>query len=453
MAGAGYRLFNTGDVLTAAQVNTFLQEQVVMVFANATARTTALSGVLAEGMMSYLQDTNQVEVYNGSAWVGLAADQTPLTTKGDLFTYSTTDTRLGVGANGTVLTANSATATGLEWAAPAGGGSSVVAGKNFVLNGDFGIWQRGTSFAITTKVYTADRWDSVRGSSVGGHTVSRQTTSDTTNLPNIQYCARVQRDSGNTGTQQVFFAQSMESVNSIPLAGKQVTLSFYARRGANYSSSSNALVATLFGGTGTDQNYIAGYTGVASQAAVTATLTTTWTRFTTTGTVGTNITELAVNFSYSPTGTAGAADYFEVTGVQVEVGASATDFSRAQGTTAEELAACQRYYYRFTADSSGSRMLASGVAVSTSTSLLQVPFPVSMRIRPTALEQSGTAGHYFAMTSNSGQNVLTAVPAFDASTTSATGFVLTTSTGLVAGNGTFMFSQSASAYLGWSAEL
>jgi len=71
MAGAGYKLFNTGDVLTAAQVNTYLQEQVVMVFANAAARTTALSSVLSEGMVSYLKDTNATEVYDGSAWVGI----------------------------------------------------------------------------------------------------------------------------------------------------------------------------------------------------------------------------------------------------------------------------------------------------------------------------------------------------------------------------------------------
>ena len=69
MAGAGYKLFNTGDVLTAAQVNTYLMEQTVMVFADAAARTTALSGVVSEGMISYLKDSNAVEVYNGSAWV------------------------------------------------------------------------------------------------------------------------------------------------------------------------------------------------------------------------------------------------------------------------------------------------------------------------------------------------------------------------------------------------
>ena len=53
-------------------------------------------------------------------------DQTPLTTKGDVFTFSTVDARLGVGANGTVLTADSAETTGLKWAAPAGGGMTLI---------------------------------------------------------------------------------------------------------------------------------------------------------------------------------------------------------------------------------------------------------------------------------------------------------------------------------------
>jgi hypothetical protein len=85
MAGAGYKLFGTGDVLTAAQVNTYLNEQTVMVFADSAARTTALSGVLAEGMMSYLQDTNSVEVYDGSNWVsvGSTGDITGITTGTD----------------------------------------------------------------------------------------------------------------------------------------------------------------------------------------------------------------------------------------------------------------------------------------------------------------------------------------------------------------------------------
>jgi len=79
MAGAGYKLFATGDVLTAAQVNTYLMQQTVMVFASSAARTSALSGVIAEGMVSYLQDTNSLEVYDGSAWIGATGDITALT--------------------------------------------------------------------------------------------------------------------------------------------------------------------------------------------------------------------------------------------------------------------------------------------------------------------------------------------------------------------------------------
>jgi len=63
-----YKLFSTGEVLTAANVNSYLMNQTVMVFANSTARTTALSGVLAAGMVSYLTGTNSLETYDGSTW-------------------------------------------------------------------------------------------------------------------------------------------------------------------------------------------------------------------------------------------------------------------------------------------------------------------------------------------------------------------------------------------------
>lgn len=124
MAGAGYKLFNTGDVLTAAQVNTYLMEQTVMRFATTTARDTALSGVLAEGMLCYIDADNNIYKYTGSAWVNIdtTGGGSPLTTKGDLYTYSTTDARLGVGTNGQILTADSTTATGLKWATAASSG-------------------------------------------------------------------------------------------------------------------------------------------------------------------------------------------------------------------------------------------------------------------------------------------------------------------------------------------
>ena len=126
MAG-GYKLFSTGEVLTAANVNNYLMNQTVMVFASAAARTTALSGVLAEGMISYRSDAKVLEIYNGTTWVTESSFVSPLTTKGDVHTYSTTDARLPVGTNNQVLTADSTQALGLKWATPTSGGMTSLA--------------------------------------------------------------------------------------------------------------------------------------------------------------------------------------------------------------------------------------------------------------------------------------------------------------------------------------
>ena len=310
----------------------------------------------------------------------------PLTAKGDLFTYSTTQARLAVGNNGETLVADSSTSTGLRWQ------GTQIAGKNAVINGAMDFFQRSstptTGLALTGGGYLLDRWAGYRA--VSGSTCSRQVTNDTTNLPFIQYCARVQRDSGNTSTSNISIGQSIETSNTIPYVGRIVTVSFYARAGANFSAASSTLGIRLLSSTVVDTSII--LNGGTSVITSTATLTTTWQRFTFTSAaaVGTNANTLGVLFDYTPVGTAGAADFFEVTGVQLEIGSVATTFARNGGTIQGELAACQRYYYR-QGGVSTEQILASGFGYNSTTSYYFLAPPVTMRKEPSVVDFASLA--------------------------------------------------------------
>ena len=65
MAGAGFKLFADGNVLTASEVNTFIMEQQIMVFASAAARDAAITSP-SEGMFAFLKDDDKLTVYTTS---------------------------------------------------------------------------------------------------------------------------------------------------------------------------------------------------------------------------------------------------------------------------------------------------------------------------------------------------------------------------------------------------
>jgi hypothetical protein len=304
--------------------------------------------------------------------------------KGDLIAATAADTvnRLAVGSNDQVLVADSAASTGLAWKSY----GSQLSSSNPVLNGAFDIWQRGTTItSVGTFVYSADRWQVVTDGVGTTAQVTRQTTSDSTNLPFIQYCARIARTT--TGTNDIYFAQSFETINAIPYAGKTITLSFYARKGSGYSAASSQLIVKIDSGTGTDQNVLTGYTGGASPINSSATLTTTWQRFTFTGTVSATANEFGIYFKNTPVGSTTTNDYYEVTGIQIDVGSVAQPFRRAMNTIQGELAACQRYYFRQTA-AGITEPYAQGFAYNTTGGYAVVAIPSNMRVKPTAIEVS-----------------------------------------------------------------
>jgi hypothetical protein len=327
---------------------------------------------------------------------------------------------------------------------------SVAGGKNRVVNGGMDWWQRGTSISVSasTAPYTADRWQVNVGANQAT-TVSRQATGDTTNLPTLQYALRYQRNSGQTGTGAMYLTQSFESVNSIPFAAQTVTLSFYARKGANYSPTSSIMTSYVYYGTGTDQNITGAYTGAVGLGGQNNTLTTTWQRFTMTVSIDKSATEIALLLAHTPTGTASTNDYYEITGVQLELGSVATTFSRAGGTIQGELAACQRYYWRTSSTNAYSPHGQGGVVSAPAVNIYLV-HPVPMRVSPTSLDYSNITIYTLA-------DVQFTVSALTLLTAVSSGLISRVQAGITGGTintGAILVNNNTTAgYVGLSAEL
>jgi hypothetical protein len=263
----------------------------------------------------------------------------------------------------------------------------------------------------------------------------------------------MQRDSGTTATNSASYAMSLETSESLKYAGQTVTLSFYARAGANFSGSgASSMRIYLAYGTGTDQNVVSGFTGVVYLVNGTVTaITTSWVRYSFTVAVPSTATQLGLELNALWSGTAGAADFFEITGVQLELGSVATPFARAGGSIGGELALCQRYYYRQGGDSLYP-FFALGIASGTTQSTHAIVFPVTMRAVASSVDystlgvqQNGGAG-VTAVTSVSINTNYTSRNSCTLYSNVAAGLVATTTYTLQGNN-------STSSYLGFSAEL
>jgi hypothetical protein len=336
------------------------------------------------------------------------------------------------GTNGQVLTIDNAQSNGFAFENPA----QYVAGKNKIINGDFGIWQRGTSFTVSGNQYTADRW-------VG---VNANTIARSTDVPaGFTYSANW-TTSGSYPT----FVQSME-LPATAARGQFTgtwTLSFWAKASASIG---------LTAGMGwTDDSIRNNQVGLGE---IISNITTSWARYSVTYNLSSanpvSTSKALSLYFYVVTG--GATVY--ITGVQFEQGSVATPFTTASGTLQGELALAQRYYYRHQAVVAYDQF-AQGFFSSSTGASMYVKFPTTMRVTPTVLDyQTPLSNSYYRLINwnNSGSLAAAAVTAMsiNSGSTPDLGYLgITSSGGMYIGVPSFMDSNgTASPWLGFSAEL
>jgi hypothetical protein len=389
------KTFTAGEVLTAADVNTFLMDQSVMTFADSGARGSAI-GTATEGMLTYLNDSDTYQSWNGSAWVGV------------------------------------------------GGGAAT----NAIINGAFEINQRNFTSTTTNATYGFDRF--VLRTNDALCTYSAQAfspgESPSTNFEGTNYARLVTAGQTAANTLSVL-RQVIENVRTF--AGRTVTMSFYAKA-ASGSPKINISLTQSFG---------AGGSAFVEKFATPATLTTSWARYSFTltldpltgKTVTTNTTLLASIFvsagtDFAATGTGIQSNTFDIWGVQLEAGSEATPFRRNANSLQGELAACQRYYYRTTLNSFSK--FCSGFNRSTTVMSAINPHPVQMRGAPSF--GSSVASSFFAAVGVGG-SVGSSIAAGDM--TSNNGEILLTTTGLTTNAASELGAQTNPAFIEFSSEL
>lgn len=265
---------------------------------------------------------------------------------------------------------------------------------NLLDNGAFNIAQRGTANVgtITTVAkYLWDRWAAYSGTSTTS-TLSNVTTPLPTGGPGFTNAAQLERNSAVTAVVAPYLVQEIPTSEVTPLAGQPVTLSFWALAGTNFSAASSNLTVKVSTGTGSDEGLatlITGWAGAGTAINASQPITTSWQRYAWTGTLPAGTTEAAVQLGWTPVGTAGTADYIQVTGVQLERGTTASAFEwRPYGV---DLAKVQRYYWQWGETVSSTAVSpfmceAQSSTVAVCLTSLHVPF----RVAPTVACTPGT---------------------------------------------------------------
>tara|TARA_R110000737_G_scaffold78134_1_gene109431 strand:- start:37 stop:1113 length:1077 start_codon:yes stop_codon:yes gene_type:complete len=310
----------------------------------------------------------------------------------------------------------------------AGIGGTGLSHRNVIQNGDFRIAQRGPTGALTTAIgyRSMDRWVASQDS---GTVTGNFDQVGAGNGDGFEYYAKIKRTVSSTNVTAISARHQIESHDLIPLQGKEVTLSWVAKAGANLSAASSAMLINVYYGTTADQSSAnpGGWAGFAYTLQTTQVITTSFVKYSTTFTVNTNAFEMQVQLGFTPVGTAGAADEIQISNVQLEEGSIATDFEYLPYE--QSLALCQRYYQLWNGGWNG---VSAGASYNQSTAL---PWNTTMRENPTIARTGGT---------DTTRYPATAWGSLYATTTGAVMFVTAVSSG---GNESWQATGTASAEL------
>lgn len=342
--------------------------------------------------------------------------------------------------------------------------------RNILDGGDFTVnpWQRNVaglasggviSSAITnTPTYFPDRWFGVGGAS---SSLLLANVADTT-VPGFSTSCLMSRTAANSNTANLSFGQVIEQLDVIKCQGQTVSFSFWARTAANYSG--GALTVQLISGTGNVANGTAanmissswtgqaslsllpGQAGSAAGTAPAQTLTSTMTRytFTTAAAVPSNVTQLGVLLTWTPTGTAGTTDGIYFNGLQLEVGLPSL-FEHRDVQVETEI--CQRYCWVI-AEPAAAVVVGTGSLNSTTAAIIYMATPVQMRAAPTVTVSAGTFHAAPAGATASGT-----IAAGSTHTANAITINLSSITASTAGFGTPLVGGGGSGYIIASADL
>jgi hypothetical protein len=314
-------------------------------------------------------------------------------------------------------------------------------GKNYLINGGFDIWQRGTSFP-SQSVYTADRWYNSGSNAITG---SQQST----NPPSGSRYFFRQTATSTSGYYNL--DQYIETANAAQLWGKTVTFSVKLRRSSTFDATlfiGIEKTSTVDGGSGATWTSI-GTTNITGSTISSGTGVSDWTTYSLTVAIPSDGTANTIRARAAYLSNPASGAYVEFAQFQLEIGSVATAFARSAGTIQGELAACQRYYFRMNANNTYSPF-GNGNAGSGTLSYIMINHPVTMRTVTSSVDFSNLAVGRFG----SPVFAVTAVALQDKTTNITLISTTNDNSSYAAGsNCSLNANNSTSAFIGLSAEL